>query len=202
MAQPVTIAAHSSSLLGVQVLRSDLSSKAGGAIVTGFLVAFKGTLGAPPGPAPVSSKAAATAVPIIARTLVAAPAAAAKPAAASVPTIDAVLLNKLRPINIILPATAAGTVRITRQVRLRLQDQQLPAPLRMILHPGPVLLDTLTKAGTVSSSVASPARMAVDSATNVVSVPLATATPAPAQMAQLRHSVLAAMNTANTGGAK
>jgi hypothetical protein len=205
MAHPVIIAAHSSSLLGVQVLRSQLSGKAS---VTGFLAAFQGTLGAPPAAITVASTTVATPkpivqYPIVAKPVVAAMVAAPKPVpAAPAPAFDVALLNQLRPIDIKLPTTAASAIRFTRHVRLRLQDQQLPALAHVILHPGPVLLDTLTKAGAIASSVARSAGIAVDSATNVVSVPLTTATPTPAQAAQVRYSVLAALNTTNAGGTK
>jgi hypothetical protein len=196
MAQPVTIAAHSSSMLGMQVLRSQLSGAAGAAPVTGFIVVFQGTLAGPRlvgvGQSPV-------------------------PGAPVVVTPDVALRNRLGlgPITTVgpiggptggpiqPPAPVASTVRFSWNVQLWLQDQQLPEPVIVIPKGAPWLLEMLGKAPVLASTLVKSGGLAVDPATSLVSVAMSSATPAPAQASQVRHSVLSVLNTANTAaGAK
>jgi hypothetical protein len=183
MAKPITVAAHSSNLLGVQALRSQLSSAAKGAAVTGFIVWFEGTLAAP---------------------ALVAPRQAAKTEAVTLPSIDTALNNVLHPGGpILFPTGAASTVRFSWNVQLQLQDQRLPAPPLVILKLGSDVFATLGKAGAIASPIVRSGGIAVDSATNVASVALTSAAPTPAQAAQVRHSVLSVLNTANSAaGAK
>lgn len=176
MAQPVTIAAHSSSLLAVQALRSDLANAAGAATVSGFIVAFQGTLAAAAAPEPE---------PL------------AEPAVPTLPTVDGVLRNQLGIGGIVRSSAVASTVRFSRHVRLPLQDQQLPPAPKITIHPVPVLLGNLGKA---TLPVVRSGGLAVDPATSVVSVALTTPTPTAAQAAQVRGSVLSALNAPNTAG--
>jgi hypothetical protein len=162
MTQPVAIAAHSSSLLAVQVLRSDLSSAAKGAAITGFIVAFQGTLAPPP----------------------------------ALPSADVALENQLSPGRIAFLTVAANTVRFSQLVRLHLQDQQLPPPPLVSLPPVQVLLNNLGKAAVITDPVVRGGSVAVDAATNVVSVGLSTRAPTPSQAAQVRHAVLSVLNAA------
>jgi hypothetical protein len=176
MAQPVIIASHSSSLLAIQTLRSDLSDAASGATVSGFIVAFQGTLAAAaaPGPEPL-----------------------AEPAVPALPTVDGALRNQLGTGGIVRPSGVASIVRFSRHVRLPLQDQQLPPPPKIPIRPVPVLLGNLGKA---TLPVVRSGSLAVDPATSVVSVALTTPTPTAAQAAQVRGSVLSALNAPNTAG--
>lgn len=176
MAQPVTIAAHSSSLIAVQALRSDLSSAAEGTTISGFILAFQGTLAAAAAPEPE---------PL------------AEPAVLAPPTVNSALRNQLGISGIVRPSGVAGTVRFSRHVLLRLQDQQLPPPPQITIRPVPVLLGNLGKA---TLPVARSGGLAVDPATSVVSVALTTPTPTAAQAAQVRSSVLSALNAPNTAG--
>lgn len=216
MAKPVTIAPHSSSLLGVQAARSDLNQQAHGAAVTGFIVAFQGALAAPvlhAGPRALAASEPVAAAHMVTPAVVAARAAAStpvshparstnggQPAPAASKPVDTALANALRPGGIVFrPGAPSSTVRFTWHVRIPLQDQQLPPPARglVALHPSAAILQTLAGAAALkSSSVVKHADMTVDAATNVVSVPLTTATPAPLAAAQVRHSVLSVLNTA------
>jgi hypothetical protein len=184
MAQPVSIGAHSVSMFGVQVLRSQLSGLAQGAAVTGFILAFQGTL-APPvivGPTP----------PVVGRV-------------ATGPGLDVAVSNRLglgpgSPVS--LPGIGSP-IRFSWNVQLQLQDQQLPEPVIVMPKGAPWLLNTLGKAPGIASTAVKSGGVAADPATGVVSVALASAAPTRAQAAQLRHSLLSVLNTANTAtGAK
>jgi hypothetical protein len=165
MTQPITIASQSSSLLAVQVLRSQLSSAARGAAVTGFIAVFQGTL------------------------------------AVKLPSVDVALRNSLRPgMETALPTGAVRTVRFSRNVQLKLQDQQLPAASSVVPKPINVVLETLGNAPAVMSPIARSGGVAIDPATNVVSVALTSPAPSQSEAAQIRHSVLSVLNTANTPG--
>jgi hypothetical protein len=199
MSQPVTIAAHSSSLLAVQVLRSDLESGAKGASVSGFIVAFQGTLASALPilkPEPIIPIAAPRPItPIVAPQPVT---PIARPAAGAVlPAGGAVVAHPIvEPITI----SAGSTVRISRQVRLRLQDQQLPTLTIGILRPSGTVLQTLSGISAATGTIVRSSGIAVDPATNVVSVALSTPTPTPAQASQVRHSVLSVLNAPSTAG--
>jgi hypothetical protein len=173
MAQPVTVAPHASSLLGVNVLRRDLSSASNGNAVTGFIAIFQGTLA---GPAMTETRPSVKAA--IAR-----------------PSVDAAILGRLHP-----RSDAASTVRFSRNVQISLQDQQLPPPPGLILKPSPIGLGAL---GAAVSPIMQAGGIARDPATSVVSVALTTPAPAPVEAAQVRHSVLSVLKTANiAAGAK
>lgn len=166
MEQPVTVAPKSSSLLAVQVLRNDLSTAASGAAVTGFIVAFQGTL-APP---------------------------------LKLPGVETALRNQLAPGRIAFSAAVPNTVVFSRHVRLHLQDQQLPQPAQATPLSGQAVLDTLGQAAAITATLVRSGSLAVDPATNVVSVGLTSPAPSAAQAGQLRRSVLSVLSAANVPG--
>jgi hypothetical protein len=91
-------------------------------------------------------------------------------------------------------------VRFSRNVQISLQDQQLPPPPELILKPSPIGLGAL---GAAVSPIMQAGGIARDPATSVVSVALTTPAPAPVEAAQVRHSVLSVLKTANiAAGAK
>jgi len=164
MATPVTIAPRSSSVVAVQVLRSDLQSAPGGPI-TGFVVAFQGVLASPEAD-PVS--------------------------------IDVALANRLRPPRVPAAADVGSSVRFSRHIKLRLQDQQLPAPQRVTLHPGPIIAKNVAASAVIADPVVRPDSVDSDAATNVVSVGLTTHAPTARQAGAVRQAVLSALSTANS----
>lgn len=169
MAQPITVAPQSSSLLAVQVSRNDLSVAASGEAVTGFIVAFQGTL----------------AVPLV------------------LPSVDVALRNQLSPGENTFSTVAPSVVQFSRHVRLHLQDQQLPPPTQVSLHPNhtkQLLLENLRRAPALTGPAVRNETLAVDSAANVVSVALPTVAPTAGQAAKVRHSVLPALNALNIAG--
>lgn len=179
MANPVTIAAHSSSLLAIQVSRSDLVSAAKGAAVTGFIVAFQGILAAPP--------------PVRLTTVMPKEAVLPKPAIVETPTTPP------KPGVPIVAIGTASTVRFSRHVRLRLQDQQLPIPSsHLFFLPPETIIQNFGKIG--PDPIISSNSFTVDPATNVISVGLTARAPTPAQVAQVRHSVLGVVSAENAAG--
>lgn len=173
MQHPVTIGANASSLLAVHVSKQELSQAAGGAPVSGFIIQFEGTLSSP----------------------------AVRPRPKGF-----TLLNRLNPVSS-GPAAVAGTqtaVRFSRHIRLHMQDRELPRPPGVILKfpKIPLVLGAFTKLGNGTHPLVHPGGMAVDPATNVVSVALTAARPTPFEVANVRHAVLSILKNVNLKGTK
>jgi hypothetical protein len=115
----------------------------------------------------------------------------------TLPSVHVALRTQLRPGGIAIPTVVTSSVRFSRHVRLHLQDQQLPPRLPVMFPPRRLLLDSLSKAPGMTVPVVRSGGLAVDPATNVISVALTAPAPTAAQAAQVRHSVLAALSAAN-----
>jgi hypothetical protein len=163
---PVLIAPKSSALVALQVKRRDLAYGSSGKQARSFIAWFTGQF------------SAATVTPVLRPVAI-------QPQAGSLAFV---------PVK-----TAGATVRFSRHLLIRLQDQSLPGRMTSVtIDTGGVTTQklgniNLRTAPGVPRAIVNTDAISLDPATGVVGVPLTTMNPAEAQVAQMRHTVLAAL---------